>query len=107
MADELEPELRENKTGAVEVRQVFPVAKGTVAGCMVTEGRVNRGGQARLLRNGKVLVESRVSTLRRFKEDATEVRAGYECGMQLDNFSDYQAGDIIECFEILKIKAIL
>jgi translation initiation factor IF-2 len=69
--------------------------------------RINRGAQARLLRKGQVVAESRISTLRRFKDDASEVRAGYECGIQLDNVYDYQAGDMIECFEILKIKASL
>jgi len=107
MADELPPELRENKIGAAEVRQVFPVAKGIVAGSMVTEGRVGRGALARLLRKGQVISEGRISTLRRFKEDATEVRAGYECGLQLDSTNNYQTGDIVECYEILKIKALL
>jgi translation initiation factor IF-2 len=71
---------------------------------MVTEGRVQRDALARLMRKGELLHESRIGTLKRFKEDATEVRAGYECGVQLDGFNDYQEKDLIEVFEILKIK---
>ncbi|MEX0331652.1 MAG: translation initiation factor IF-2 [Puniceicoccaceae bacterium] len=107
MADMLEPELRENKIGAAEVRQVFPLGKGQVAGCMVTEGRIQRDALARLMRNGEMVHESRISTLKRFKEDATEVRAGYECGVQLDGYNAYQEKDSIEVFEILKIKPSL
>jgi translation initiation factor IF-2 len=104
MTDLLEPELRENKIGAAEVRQVFPLGKGKVAGCMVIEGRVQRDALARLMRNNELVYESRIGTLKRFKEDATEVRAGYECGVQLDGYNDYREKDTIEVFEILKIK---
>jgi translation initiation factor IF-2 len=107
MADLLEPELRENKIGAAEVRQVFPLGRGQVAGCMVTEGRVQRDALARLMRNGNMVHESTISTLKRFKEDASEVRAGYECGIQLDGYNDYREKDTIEVFEILKIKPSL
>ena len=107
MADQLEPELRENKTGASEVRAVFPLAKSFVAGCMVTEGKITRHSKARLLRKGKILQDGRIGTLKRFKDDATEVRAGYECGIQIEGVSDYKEGDIIETYEILKIKASL
>jgi translation initiation factor IF-2 len=107
MADLLEPELRENKIGAAEVRQVFPLGKGFVAGCMVTEGRIQRDGVARLMRGSKLVHESRISTLKRFKEDVSEVRAGYECGIQLDGVHTYNEKDIIEVFEILKIKPSL
>jgi len=104
MAGLLEPELRENKIGAAEIRQVFPLGKGTVAGCMVTEGRVQRDALARLMRGGELVHESRIQTLKRFKEDATEVRAGYECGLQLQGFEGYEEKDVVEVFEILKIK---
>jgi len=107
MADLLEPELKENKIGAAEVRQIFPLAKSFVAGCMVTEGRVHREKLARLMRKGSLVAESRISALKRFKDDVTEVRAGYECGIQLDGVSDYRQGDMIEVFEILKIKPSL
>ncbi len=107
MADLLEPELSEHKIGAAEVRQIFPLGKGFVAGCMVTEGRIHRDRIARLMRKGKVIHESKVGTLRRFKDDATEVRAGYECGIQIDGFNRYEIGDIIEAFEIQKTKPAL
>jgi translation initiation factor IF-2 len=107
MADLLDPDLRENKIGAAEVRQVFPLAKGFVAGCMVTEGRITRTGHARILRKDAALFTGRVDTLKRFKDDASEVRAGFECGIRLEGFDDYQPGDVVECFEILQIKASL
>jgi translation initiation factor IF-2 len=107
MADLLEPDLKENKIGGAEVRQVFPVAKGFVAGCLVTEGKVNRGTQARVRRGKDSLYEGKVGTLRRFKDDANEVRAGLECGIRLDGFDGYQPGDRIECFEIQKVRASL
>jgi translation initiation factor IF-2 len=107
MADLLEPELKENKIGAAEVRQIFPLGKAFVAGCMVTEGRIQRDALARLMRGNKLIHESKISTLKRFKEDATEVRAGYECGIQLDGLQSYNEKDVIEVFEILKIKPSL
>ena len=108
MADTLEAELHEIKVGAADVRQIFPVGKsGQVAGCMVTEGRISRDGNARVLRNGDVQVESKVSALKRFKEDANEVRAGYECGIRLDDFDSFEDGDIIECFETKEVRPSL
>lgn len=107
MADLLEPELRENKVGAAQVRATFPLGKGQVAGCMVTEGRVRREAIARLQRGSETVAESKIGALKRFKEDATEVRAGYECGIQLDGVNDYREGDLIEVFEVVKIKPSL
>jgi len=107
MADLLDPDLKENKLGVAEVRQIFPVAKGFVAGCLVTEGKVNRGTTARVRRGKDSLFEGKVGTLRRFKDDANEVRAGLECGIRLDGFDGYQPGDRIECFEIQKVRAAL
>jgi translation initiation factor IF-2 len=107
MADLLDPDLKENKLGGAEVRQVFPVAKGFVAGCLVTEGKVNRGATARVRRGKESIFEGKVGTLRRFKDDANEVRAGLECGIRLDGFDGYQPGDRIECFEIQKVRASL
>lgn len=104
MAEKLEPELRENKIGAAEVRAIFPLGKSFVAGCMVTEGRVQRDNTARLYRGKDLIVESPIGTLRRFKDDVSEVRAGFECGIQLRNHGNYAEGDIIEVFEVLKIK---
>jgi translation initiation factor IF-2 len=107
MADLLDPDIKEIKTGAAEVRQVFPLAKGFVAGCLVTEGKINRNASARLRRGREILHEGRVGTLRRFKDDANEVRAGLECGIKLDDFNGYAPGDVIECFEVQKVRASL
>jgi translation initiation factor IF-2 len=107
MADLLEPDIKEIKTGAAEVRATFPLAKGFVAGCLVTEGKVNRNATARLRRGREVVHEGKVATLKRFKDDANEVRAGLECGIKLDDFNGYQVGDVIECFEIQKVRAAL
>lgn len=101
MADLLEPEYIERKTGVAEVRQVFNVGKGrNVAGCMITEGLIKRNGVARLMRGGALIQQGRIDTLKRFKDDVKEVRAGYECGINVTNCSDYQEGDTIECFEV-------
>jgi translation initiation factor IF-2 len=107
MADLLDPDLKENKLGGAEVRQVFPVAKGFVAGCLVTEGKITRNSAARVRRGKESVFEGKVSTLRRFKDDANEVRAGLECGIRLDGYDGYQPGDRIECFEIQKVRASL
>ncbi len=105
MKNLLEPELRENKLGAAEVRALFNVSKGgKVAGCMVTEGIVKRDKFARVFRKGKEISKGKVSDLKRFKDDVSEVRAGYECGISLHNFNEFEAGDVIECFEILEIR---
>jgi translation initiation factor IF-2 len=108
MAELLEPELVEKKTGRAEIRQVFKVSKGrTVAGSMVMEGSIVRNKGARLVRKGKVLVEGKIETLKRFKDDATEVKAGFECGIRLDSFDEYEEGDVIETFEVDKIRPSL
>lgn len=106
MAELLDPELKENKLGVAQVRQVFELSKGTIAGCMVTEGKILRDGLARLIRGKKVEHEGRIHTLKRFKDDTNEVRAGYECGIHM-GYEQYQAGDIIECYEILKLRQTL
>ena len=107
MADLLEPDLKETKTGAAEVRQVFPLAKGFVAGCLVTEGKINRNAAARLRRGKEIVYEGRIGTLKRFKDDANEVRAGLECGIKLDDYNGYQTGDVIEVYEVQKVRASL
>lgn len=107
MADQLDPELKEVKLGAAEVRAIFPLAKGFVAGCMVTEGRIQRDGRVRVLRKGKVEFENNVAALKRFKDDVSEVRSGFECGISVASYNGYQIGDVIECFEIQKIKPTL
>ena len=103
MADMLEPELVEKKTGRAEIRQVFKVSKGrTVAGSMVMEGAIVRNKGARLIRNGEVLAEGKIDTLKRFKDDVTEVKAGFECGIRLDSFDRYEEGDALETLEVEK-----
>ena len=105
MTDLLEPELKEKKVGGAEIRQIFPIGKSlTVAGCMITDGRILRDRKARLVRKGKILIESRVETLKRFKDDVNEVKAGYECGIRLAGYNDYEEGDLIECIEVEKIR---
>ena len=104
MANLLEPELIEKKTGRAEVRQIFRVSKGrVVAGSMVMEGAIGRNKVARLMRGGEVVAEGKVETLKRFKDDVTEVKAGFECGIRLDAFDKYEEGDFIETFETEKI----
>ncbi len=105
----LEPVVEERVIGQAEVRAVFTISKvGAVAGCLVQEGKVERNSLARVKRNGAVLVEgARISSLKRFKEDVKEVLAGYECGIGLDKFADFQAGDLIEAYVQEKVKAEL
>ena len=108
MVDLLEAEVVENKSGAAEVRQVFGISKGrAVAGSMVTEGTIYRSGKARLMRKGKLVFEGAVETLRRFKDDVKEVRAGYECGINIKGCYEYEEGDILECYQIEKKKPLL
>ncbi|MBR5622812.1 MAG: translation initiation factor IF-2, partial [Opitutales bacterium] len=105
MAELLDPELKENKVGMAEARVIYPFGKNAyVAGSMVTEGSIRRDFNARVWRKGEVLHTGRIDTLKRFKEDVTEVKAGYECGIRVTGFEEYQEGDLIECFEILKIR---
>ena len=99
MAELLEPIQEEHKLGMAEVRQVFPVAKGAVAGCMVTQGRLRRDMHVRVYRQDEVVHTSKIAGIKRFTEDATEVRAGYECGVRIAQFGRCQEGDLLECFE--------
>ena len=104
MANLLEPELVEKKTGRAEIRQIFRVSKGrVVAGSMVMEGSIGRNKIARLMRGGEMIAEGKVETLKRFKDDVNEVKAGFECGIRLDAFDKYEEGDFIETFEVDKI----
>ena len=108
MADMLDAEYTEKKTGAAEVRQVFSVGKTRkVAGCMVTEGLIQRNCIARLMRGGELIHEGKIDTLKRFKDDVKEVRAGYECGINVAGYDDYQEGDTIECFAVEEQRASL
>lgn len=108
MAGLLEPTTREVRLGSASVRETFKVPKiGTVAGCMVSDGRVTRQGdaQARLLRDNVVIWEGRLASLKRFKDDVSEVKAGFECGIGLQNFNDVKVGDVIEVFQIERVAA--
>jgi translation initiation factor IF-2 len=108
MVGMLSPVSKEKPLGKAEVRQVFHIAKaGTVAGCNVTEGKITRKAQIRLVRDSVVVFTGRISSLRRFKEDASEVTHGYECGITIDGYNDVKENDIIEAFEIETVAAIL
>jgi translation initiation factor IF-2 len=100
----LEPVFKEAHLGRAEVRDAFRIkGVGTVAGCYVLDGIVKRDAEVRVVRDGVVVYTGRIHSLRRFKEDATEVRAGYECGIGVSNFNDVKVGDILECFAVQKI----
>jgi translation initiation factor IF-2 len=100
----LAPERKESVLGTVEVRNVFKISKvGTVAGCMVTDGLVRRGSSVRLIRDGVVIHSGELDSLKRFKEDVREVKAGFECGLSLKNFNDVQVGDQLEVFEVVEV----
>jgi translation initiation factor IF-2 len=103
MAGLLDPELREAVIGHAEVRQVFDLTRGIVAGCMVTDGRIARTARARVVRRKQPIYDGGISTLRRFKDDVKEVRNGFECGIKLGDFSEYEPGDIIECYTLEKV----
>ena len=104
----LEPTIREVRLGAAEVREAFRISKvGTIAGCYVVDGRVNRNAQVRLLRDNVVIHTGKVSSLKRFKDDATEVKAGTECGIGIANYNDIKPGDVIEFFTTEKVKETL
>ena len=103
----LDPELREAIIGHAEVKQVFDLTKGVVAGSLVTDGRISRTARARVLRRRQAVYDGGLSTLRRFTEDVKEVRAGLECGIRLGDFSEYEVGDIIECYTLEKVAQAL
>jgi len=104
----LEPEVTEEVTGRAEVRELFRVPKmGTVAGCQVVEGYVTRNANVRVLRDNVVIYDGKLDSLKRFKEDAKEVREGYECGIGIRDFNDIQLGDILECYETREVSRTL
>ena len=104
----LAPTVRERFLGYAEIREVFTITKvGKVAGCYVTEGTVKRGAKVRLLRDNVVIHEGALKTLKRFKDEVREVKAGMECGMAFENYSDIQQGDQIECFELEEVARVL
>ena len=103
MAGLLDPELRETVIGHAEVKMLFELSKGNVAGCLVTDGRIARTARARVLRRKQAVYDGGLATLRRFTEDVKEVRNGLECGIKLGDYSDYRVEDIIECYTLEKI----
>ncbi len=104
----LSPVLSEESVGTIEVRQTFKVPKvGTIAGCYVQDGRVNRTNKIRLFRDGIVIYEGNLESLKRFKDDVREVEKGFECGLNIANFNDIKVGDIIESYKIIETKKTL
>jgi translation initiation factor IF-2 len=108
MSGMLSPEKRESVIGSVEIRQVILVSKvGAIAGCLVTDGVVKRGSSVRLLRNNIVTWTGEIDSLKRFKDDAKEVRSGFECGLSLKGYNDIEVGDVLEVFEVQEIARTL
>ena len=104
----LSPEIKEEVTANVEVQQVFKISKlGTVAGCIVKEGKIKRSNKVRLIRDGIVIYSGELGSLKRFKDDAKEVVAGQDCGLNIANFNDIQVGDVIEAYEETEVKKTL
>jgi translation initiation factor IF-2 len=105
MAGLLEPEYQEKVLGRAEVRQTFHISKvGTVAGCYVVNGVIQRAAKIRVLRDQVVVYDGKIASLKRFKEDAREVKAGFECGILIENFNDVKIGDILEVYTIEAVK---
>jgi translation initiation factor IF-2 len=104
----LAPTVEEKVVANVEIREVFKITKvGTVAGCMVLDGKINRNTKVRVLRDGVVIYTGELASLKRFKEDVKEVATGYECGLNIQNFNDIKVGDLIEGYERIEVKAKL
>ncbi|MCX2719017.1 translation initiation factor IF-2 [Lentiprolixibacter aurantiacus] len=104
----LSPEMKEEITGTAEIRETFKISKiGTIAGCMVTSGKVFRNSQIRLIRDGVVVYTGVLASLKRFKDDVKEVSKGYDCGLQIKNYNDIRIGDIVEAFQEVAVKKTL
>ncbi|NVM22798.1 MAG: translation initiation factor IF-2 [Desulfobacterales bacterium] len=104
----MESTYEERIIGRAEVRQTFSIPKvGVVAGCHVTEGKIERGQSVRLLREGVVVYNGKIGSLRRFKDDVKEVQSGYECGVGIENYNDLKANDVVECYQMEEIKPVL
>ncbi|MFH1480102.1 MAG: translation initiation factor IF-2 [Pseudomonadota bacterium] len=108
MAGLLDPVYKENVIGRADIKEIFHVPKiGTVAGCMVTDGRIERNAKIRLLREEVIIFDGKLSSLRRFKDDVKEVQTGYECGIGLENFQDVKPGDVFEAYQLEEVKVEL
>jgi len=104
----LSPELREEITGTAEIRETFKISKiGTIAGCMVTTGKIYKNSGIRLIREGVVVFTGSLISLKRFKDDVKEVSKGYDCGLQVKNYNDIKEGDVLECFQEIAVKKSL
>jgi translation initiation factor IF-2 len=104
----LSPERKESQLGMVEVREVYRISKvGTVAGCYVLEGVVRRGAKVRVLRDNVVVHDGELDSLKRFKDDVREVKAGFECGLSLRNYNDVQQKDQLEVYEVVEVARTL
>jgi translation initiation factor IF-2 len=101
----LAPIIKEEYSGTAEIKQIFKVAKiGSIAGCMVTEGKIVKASNVKLIRNNVVVYEGKLSSLKRFQQDADEVKAGFECGLMIENYNDIKEGDIVECYRETEIQ---
>ena len=101
----LSPEMKEEITGTAEIREIFKVSKvGTIAGCMVTDGKIFRNSKIRIIREGVVVFTGELSTLKRFKDDVKDVAKGYDCGMQIKNYNDIEQLDLVEAFQEVEVK---
>ena len=104
----LSPELKEEITGTAEIRETFKISKiGTIAGCMVTNGKIFRNSGIRLIREGVVVFTGELTSLKRFKDDVKEVSKGYDCGLQIKNYNDIKEGDVVEAFQEVEVKKTL
>ncbi len=103
MAGLLDPELRESQIGTATVKKVFSLSKYPVAGCVVSTGRIARNARARVVRRKQPIYDGGIQTLKRFQDDVAEVRSGVECGIRLGDFTEYEEGDIIECYQLEKV----
>ena len=104
----LAPERKESQLGLIEVREVYKISKvGTVAGCMVLEGLVRRGAKVRVLRDSVVIHTGELDSLKRFKDDAREVKAGFECGLSIRNYDNIKVGDQLEAYEVVEVARTL
>ena len=101
----LSPDIEEEIVCSIEIRDIFKISKvGTIAGCMVLEGKIKRNSKVRIIRDGVVIYTGELSSLKRFKDDAKEVAKGFECGLSIEKYNDIKVGDIIEGFEEKEIQ---
>ncbi|MDE5657083.1 MAG: translation initiation factor IF-2, partial [Muribaculaceae bacterium] len=108
MAGMLAPEIKEEVTGTAEILETYHISKvGTIAGCMVREGKIKRGSKVRLIREGIVRYTGELGSLKRFKDDVKEVASGYDCGLSIQGYNDIKIGDLIEGFEEVEVSRSL